>query len=232
MGAIRPAMMASWRRGRCRPRSNQSSAGLKRPRRSRRSSSILSTIPPGSCSRVRCTMSGTGPGFGPGSSERYVSSSALTISISSVWRLNSSFPIHSSVMSSVTTGLFGSGDMRVEPAAARHRDSSALDPYRPWLMAAAIYNLVAGAAVVFAPTLYFRIVHIPPPNYLPLWQVVGMFVLVYSPGYWWASRDPVAHSHLVLIGLLGKILGPIGFAWSAWTGQLPMVFGVILITND
>jgi small multidrug resistance pump len=122
--------------------------------------------------------------------------------------------------------------MSVEPAGARRPRSSALDSYRPWLVAAAAYNLVTGATVVLAPSLYFRIVHMPPPNYLPLWQVVGMFVLVYSPGYWWASRDPVAHSHLVLIGLLGKILGPIGFAWSAWTGQLPITFGAILITND
>jgi hypothetical protein len=107
-----------------------------------------------------------------------------------------------------------------------------LAAFRPWLIAAAIYNLVSGTIIVIAPALYFRIVHIPPPNYLPLWQVVGMFVLVYSPGYWWAYRAPAAHSHLVLIGLLGKLLGPIGFAWSAWVGQLPLAFGAILVSND
>src|SRR2546430_6487007 len=125
---------------------------------------------------------GSRPGFGLGSSARYVSSSALTTSISSVWRLNSSFPIHSSVMSSVTTGLFGSGDMRVEPAAARHRDSSALDPYRPWLMAAAIYNLVAGAAGVCLPTPCFSPLPPPPPPHLPPPPARRMFLLLFFTG--------------------------------------------------
>jgi hypothetical protein len=109
---------------------------------------------------------------------------------------------------------------------------SELDGFRPWLVAAAVYNFFAGITIVFAPALYFRVVHIPPPNYPALWQVLGMFILVYSPGYWWASRDPVGNSRFVVIGLLGKLLGPIGFIWSAWTGQLPLVFGAILVTND
>lgn len=117
-------------------------------------------------------------------------------------------------------------------AARRTTPMSDLNGFRPWLVAAAAYNLVTGTTVILAPALYFKLVHIPPPNYLPLWQVLGMFVLVYSPGYWWASRDPVAHSHLVLIGLLGKVLGPIGFVWSVLAGQLPLTFGAILVTND
>ena len=72
----------------------------------------------------------------------------------------------------------------------------------------------------------------PPPNYLPLWQVVGMFVLVYTPAYWWAARHPARHHHLVLIGLLGKLLGPLGFVWSAALGQLPLAFGWTILAND
>ena len=34
------------------------------------------------------------------------------------------------------------------------------------------------------------------------------------------------------IGLLGKILGPLGFVWSAWGGSLPLAFGWTLLTND
>jgi hypothetical protein len=72
----------------------------------------------------------------------------------------------------------------------------------------------------------------PPPSFLPIWQVVGMLVLVYAPGYWWAARYPERHPHLILIGLLGKVLGPIGFAWSLATGQLPLAFGWTILTND
>jgi hypothetical protein len=35
-----------------------------------------------------------------------------------------------------------------------------------------------------------------------------------------------------VIGLLGKLLGPIGFVWSLATGQLPLVFGWTLLLND
>src|SRR2546428_824254 len=53
--------------------------------------------------------------------------------------------------------------------------------YRPWFYAAAFYNFVWGTATVLFPKLYFDIVGIEHPNYLPIWQVAGMFVLVYAP---------------------------------------------------
>jgi hypothetical protein len=59
-----------------------------------------------------------------------------------------------------------------------------------------------------------------------------MFVLVYAPAYWWAARYPARHPHLILIGLLGKIMGPLGFLWSVATGQLPLAFGWTILTND
>lgn len=104
--------------------------------------------------------------------------------------------------------------------------------FRPWLLAAAIYNLLWGSWVVLFPDALFRLFNLPLPSYLPLWQVVGMFVLVYAPAYAWAARRPSRHGHLVLVGMLGKILGPLGFVWAAATGQLPLRFGLTILTND
>lgn len=104
--------------------------------------------------------------------------------------------------------------------------------YRPWLLAAATYNLAWGALNVLAPGAIFTALGIPPPTYMPLWQVVGMFVLLYGLAYWWAARDPLRHRHLVAIGLLGKVGGPLGFAWSLATGGLPLSFGVVVLLND
>jgi hypothetical protein len=59
-----------------------------------------------------------------------------------------------------------------------------------------------------------------------------MMVLVYAPAYWWAARDPERHAHLVAIGLLGKVLGPVGFAWAVATGRLPQAFALVILTND
>lgn len=109
---------------------------------------------------------------------------------------------------------------------------NALRRYRPWLLAAAGYNLLWGSATVLFPEWLFQVTGMPAPAALPLWQVVGMFVLVFAPGYWWAAQYPLRHRHLVLTGLLGKLLGPLGFAWAAATAQLPLVFGLTILTND
>lgn len=107
-----------------------------------------------------------------------------------------------------------------------------LERYRGWLYAAALYNLVWGAATVLFPQWLFDGLGIARPNYLALWQVVGMFVLVYAPAYWWAARKPARHRHIVLIGLVGKLLGPLGFVWSWAMGALPLQFGLTILTND
>ena len=72
----------------------------------------------------------------------------------------------------------------------------------------------------------------PEPEVPQLWQVVGMFVLLYALAYWWAARAPERHRHLVFIGWLGKIGGPIGFAFGWATGALPASFGLTIVTND
>lgn len=86
--------------------------------------------------------------------------------------------------------------------------------------------------MVLFPASYFQLVGMPVPDLLPLWRVTGMFVLVYAPAYWWAARFPERHRHLVAIGLLGKVLGPIGFLGALVTGALPLAFGWTLLTND
>ena len=69
-------------------------------------------------------------------------------------------------------------------------DSDVLQRYRGWFYAAAVYNFGWGTLVILFPRLLFDLLRIEPPNYLPLWQVVGMFVLVYAPAYFWAARFP------------------------------------------
>jgi hypothetical protein len=100
------------------------------------------------------------------------------------------------------------------------------------LRAAAIYNLAWGAAVVLFPLAPFRWAGMDLPNYPELWQCIGMIVGVYGVGYWIAASDPRRHWPIVLVGLLGKILGPIGFVSAAARGTLPWVAGWTIVTND
>lgn len=102
-----------------------------------------------------------------------------------------------------------------------------------WLKAAAIYNLLWGAVVVLFPHLIFDLVGATRPNYPEIWQCVGMIVGVYGIGYWVAARDPIRHWPIVLVGLLGKIFGPIGFIQAVFISKtFPIGFGWTILTND
>ncbi len=99
-------------------------------------------------------------------------------------------------------------------------------------MAAAVYNLAWGTAVILAPAALFQLGGLEPPNYPSMVQCLGMVIGVYGIGYGLAARDPVTHWPVVLCGLLGKIFGPIGFVWTALHGELPWSAGVMFLAND
>jgi len=100
------------------------------------------------------------------------------------------------------------------------------------LIAAGIYNILWGAWVILFPALSFEILGAEPPRYLELWQCIGMIVGVYGIGYIIAAINPNRHWPIVLVGLLGKIFGPIGFAKALYDGVFGLSFGVNIIFND
>jgi len=103
---------------------------------------------------------------------------------------------------------------------------------RPLLLAAATYNILWGTWAVAFPHAIFHWCNIAPPLYPQLWQCIGMIVAVYGVGYAIAAFDPARHWPIILVGLLGKILGPIGMAAALWQGTLPLPFVLTCITND
>jgi len=109
-------------------------------------------------------------------------------------------------------------------------------PARRWmtitLLLAAAYNLLWGGVVVARPNLAFGLVGLERPLYPQIWQCVGMIVGVYGVGYAVAAFAPLRHWPIVLVGLLGKIFGPIGFVQAASSGVFPWSFGWTIITND
>lgn len=105
---------------------------------------------------------------------------------------------------------------------------------RRWLLAAGIYNLVWGAAVILAPDAPLRFFGVEPlvGTGRAIWQCLGMVIGVYGVGYLAASLDPVRHWPIVLVGFLGKVFGPIGFVWCATRGEIDWRFGLTIPTND
>lgn len=101
-----------------------------------------------------------------------------------------------------------------------------------WLFAAGVYNLAWGAMTIAFPNLLFDLTGADRPNYPAIWQCVGMIVGVYGVGYLIAADDPRTHWPIVLVGLLGKVFGPIGFAVALAERTFPPLFGLTILTND
>lgn len=97
---------------------------------------------------------------------------------------------------------------------------------------AGLYNLLWGAVVIIAPNLFFDLAGMTRPTYPMIWQCVGMIVGVYGVGYIAAAYDPARHWPITLVGFLGKVFGPIGFAWYLIQGAFPLHFGLVIIFND
>jgi hypothetical protein len=110
-----------------------------------------------------------------------------------------------------------------------------------WVLSlAGLYNLVWGSAVVLFPAFTFRIggLYVPghddidPVLYFHLWQCIGMIVGVYGVGYLIAATNPARHWPVVLVGFLGKLLGPLGAVAGIVRGELPVAMLWTNLTND
>ena len=134
----------------------------------------------------------------------------------------------------LTSGVFTDVMIRGRPRlASADRQPVVAAPWMRWVLAAAgVYNLAWGALAILAPQWSFRAVGMEVPNYPELWQCIGMIVGVYGIGYLCAATDPLRHWPVVLVGLLGKVLGPIGFAGALLSGRFPLAFGWNILTND
>lgn len=101
------------------------------------------------------------------------------------------------------------------------------------LIAAGVYNLLWGSLAIIAPAVSLKLGGLPHAEVVhPIWQCLGMVIGVYGVGYWISARDPYRHWLIIFVGLLGKILGPIGYVFSVAQGTLPVDGLRTLLTND
>ncbi|MFK7825993.1 MAG: hypothetical protein AB8G05_17705 [Oligoflexales bacterium] len=100
------------------------------------------------------------------------------------------------------------------------------------LVLAGVYNLLWGAWVVLFPDLSMTLLGAEPVQPREIWQCVGMIVGVYGVGYVVAAADPLKHWLIVMVGFLGKVFGPIGFAKALWDGIFPLSFALNIVFND
>jgi hypothetical protein len=104
--------------------------------------------------------------------------------------------------------------------------------HRAVFVAAGIYNLSWGAYSALDPQWLFRVAGMPPANYPAVFACLGMVVGIYGVLYFDVARRPEGGWLIAAVGLLGKILGPIGMAWLIATGMWPLSAAILCVTND
>ncbi len=99
-----------------------------------------------------------------------------------------------------------------------------------WL--AALYHVSWGLLIVTCPMETLRLAGVDAAGSPQLWQGFGMIFAVFGIGYGIAARNPVKHWLLIVVGLLGKVLGPTGFLAGVLRGQLAWTSGWTFLTDD
>ena len=104
--------------------------------------------------------------------------------------------------------------------------------HRVLFLAAGTYNLSWGVYSALDPQWLFRFTNMPLQNHPEIFACMAMVVGLYGFVYLEIARVPERGWLLAAVGLLGKVLGPIGLANLIWTGQWPPATLVLCLTND
>jgi hypothetical protein len=97
---------------------------------------------------------------------------------------------------------------------------------------AGIYNIGWGLYAVWDPQWLFRFAGLPPLNHPQIFACLGMVVGLYGIIYLEIARVPERGWLLAAVGLLGKVLGPIGLAGLIYRGTWPGSTIVLCLSND
>ena len=104
--------------------------------------------------------------------------------------------------------------------------------HRAVFRAAGAYNIVWGLYSALDPQWLFRFSGLPLQNHPQIFACLGMVVGLYGIIYFEVARAPERGWLLAAVGLLGKLLGPIGLAQLIWSGAWPPSTVVLCLTTD
>ncbi len=96
---------------------------------------------------------------------------------------------------------------------------------------AGAYNLAFGLWAALWPLAFFDAFGIERPRYPGIWACLGMVVGVYGLLYWHAAWRLESARPAIAVGLLGKVLGPIGMALTI-SNDWPRRLAMICVWND
>src|SRR2546422_8105014 len=97
---------------------------------------------------------------------------------------------------------------------------------------AATSNLAFGLWTGLAPDTFFDLFHLRQPLYPAIWSCLGMVVGTYGLGYAYAALRLERAAPFIVIGLIGKVLGPIGWVLTVRSGEWPLRTFPLVLFND
>src|SRR5258707_14844109 len=103
--------------------------------------------------------------------------------------------------------------------------------HRVVFCAAGIYNSAWGLYAGWDPQWLFRFAGLPPLNHPQIFACLGMVVGLYGILYLEVARVPERGWLLAAVGLIGKLLGPIGLAGLIYSGRWARSTIVLCLTN-
>jgi hypothetical protein len=104
--------------------------------------------------------------------------------------------------------------------------------HRLTFLAAGLYNIAWGTWSAMDPQWLFRFARMPLLNHPQIFACLGMVVGLYGILYLEVARVPERGWLLAAVGLVGKILGPIGLIPLIVSGRWPVATIVLCLTND
>jgi hypothetical protein len=104
--------------------------------------------------------------------------------------------------------------------------------HRRLFIAAGAYNIAWGVYSSIDPQWLFRFARMPLSNTPEIFACLAMVVGLYGFVYFEVARVPECGFVLAAVGLLGKILGPIGLGVLLLRGAWPPRAIILCLTND
>jgi len=101
------------------------------------------------------------------------------------------------------------------------------------LFAGGIHSILWGVAIILLPVPAARVYGLAQaPDDLFLWQGTGLVIVLFGTGYLIAASNPLQHWAVVFVGLLAKVLGPVGMTTAVVRGEVSANVLWLLPVND
>jgi peroxiredoxin len=97
---------------------------------------------------------------------------------------------------------------------------------------AAVYHFFLGAYMAVFPEHLFSLLGIHPPDYIFIWESLGVLVAVYGMAYFLASYNILRHYPVILIGLMSNTFVTIAFIYAYVSNQIHANFFWLVFIND